>query len=446
MNSTLRLYDSNPANPQRNAALWCVALLFALATFALGCDLMAADWPQWRGPLRDGHAADQSLSSSWEKRSPALKWESESAGVGYSSMSVVDGRMYTMGADEQDCYVICLDSHNGRLIWKTRVARAGTGSDYSRGWGVGPRSTPTIEGNQAFVLSDVGVVAALNRENGELQWKVDLVADHGGSIPKWGYSESVLIDGQRVVVTAGGEKFMVALNRETGELVWNSKGVDAKAHYASTMKGSFDGTDYYVTAAEIGVVGFDCETGEELFENTVTGNGTATIPTPLLIGDDRIYHTSAYGAGNALLQLSRLDGKILADAVYHESRKSMENHHGGVVLVDGTIYGFTRANGGMWMAQDLMSGETLWQEKIRGNKSGSIAYADGRLYCYNDGDGSVILVEPSRQEWKPLGQIRLPRETEIPRDRGAIWAHPVIADQTLFLRDQDLIFAFDIAG
>ncbi|MEM9369373.1 MAG: polyvinylalcohol dehydrogenase, partial [Planctomycetota bacterium] len=138
-------------------------------------------------------------------------------------------------------------------------------------------------------------------------------------------------------------------------------------------------------------------------------------------------------------------GGIEADQVYHLDGKTMMNHHGGVVLIDGVIYGFTKANGGAWMAQELDSGDTLWEERLRPNKSGSIAYADGRLYCYNDKDGSLILVQPSRESWQPRGKLTLPRQTDLPRDRGAIWAHPVIANQTLFIRDQDLIFAYDIA-
>ena len=157
-----------------------------------------------------------------------------------------------------------------------------------------------------------------------------------------------------------------------------------------------------------------------------------------------IYHTSAYGAGNVLLKLTSGNDSIDAEQIYHLDGKTMMNHHGGVVLVDQVIYGFTKANGGTWMAQDLLSGDTLWEEKIRGNKSGSIAYADGRLYCYNDGDGTVLLVEPDRNEFKVMGELTIPKETSIPRDRGAIWAHPVIANQTLFIRDQDLMFAFNI--
>lgn len=401
------------------------------------------DWPQWRGAARDGQAAPQMLAQTWPATGPAVKWDAGNLGRGYSSMSIADGRLFTMGADEQECFAVCLDSQTGKQIWKSKVSRAGVIGDYNTGWGAGPRSTPTVHDDEIYVLSDVGVVAALRKDSGDVLWSVDLVKEYGGQIPKWGYSESVLVDEQRIIVTPGGENFMVGLDRQTGRLLWNSRDYESQSHYVSVMKGNVGGISYYVTASNKGIVAFDTTSGNQLFANPTTGNGIATIPTPILT-ENLIYHTSDYGAGNVLLKLTAGNGSIDAEQVYHLDGKTMMNHHGGVVLVDKVIYGFTKANGGTWMAQDLMSGDTLWEEKIRGNKSGSIAYADGRLYCYNDGDGTVLLVEPDRNEFKTVGKLTLPKETSIPRDRGAIWAHPVIANQTLFIRDQDLMFAFDI--
>ncbi|TWU03485.1 outer membrane protein assembly factor BamB family protein [Neorhodopirellula pilleata] len=421
-----------------------IALLLLFTGMSTGfVNAAETDWPQWRGPQRDGHAAPQLLAQSWPTDGPALKWESSQMGRGYSSMSIVDGRLFTMGADEQNCFAVCLDSQTGKSLWKTNVSRAGANGDYNVGWGAGPRSTPTIDGDQVFVLSDVGTVAVLKKDSGDVLWSVDLVKEYGGQIPKWGYSESILIDGDRVIVCPGGANFMVGLDRQSGRLVWQSRGYDAPSHYVSVIKGNFGGVNYYVTASNKGVVAFDCQNGNKLFENPTTGNDVATIPTPIVTGD-LVYHTSDYGAGNVLLKLTASGNTLRADQVYHLDGKTMMNHHGGVVLVDQVIYGFTKANGGTWMAQDLPSGDTLWEEKLRGNKSGSIAYADGRLYCYNDGDGTVMLVEPSRKGFLNKGTLTLPKQTSIPRDRGAIWAHPVIANQTLFIRDQDLLFAFEI--
>jgi outer membrane protein assembly factor BamB len=402
------------------------------------------DWPQWRGPSRDGHAAPQELLKSWPEGGPELKWSFKDAGHGYSTVAVVDGRTYTLGSDEEHCFALCLSASDGSVAWKTEFSRASVSGDYNQNWGRGPRSTPTVDGDQVFVLSDTGVLASLNKFDGELQWKTDLVADFGGKIPVWGYSESPLVDGNHVVVTPGEANFMVAVDRNSGKNVWNSKGVSAPAQYVSIMKGTIGTTTYYVTASKSGLYAFDSETGEKLFEDHATGNNVAVVPTPILVGD-KLYHTSDYGAGNTLLKLSSEgQGSVSAESIYHLNDKTMRNHHGGVVLVDGTIYGMTKANGGEWMAQDLETGNTLWQEKIGRNRSGSICYADGHLYCYNDKDGTVYLAEAKGDGWSANGNLRLPQETKFPRNKGAIWAHPVIADQTLIIRDQDLIFAFDL--
>ena len=417
-------------------------------TLFFGCGAARAgetDWPQWRGPQRDGKAAPQPLLQSWPEGGPVKKWQLDDAGRGYSSVACVDGRLFTMGSKESKCHAICLDATDGSVIWETQISRAGTSQDYATGWGAGPRSTPTVAGDQVFVLSDLGVIAALDQTDGTVQWSVDLVERHGGNVPRWGYSESVLVDGDRVMVTPGSDEFMIGLDRQSGKKVWQSDGVDAPAHYVSMLKSTVGETAYYVTAAGIGLVAFDCRTGEKLFENPNSGNRIATIPTPIVSGS-LIYHTSNYGAGNVLLKLSGGQQRpVQAEQLYHLTGKTMTNHHGGGVLVDGVIYGFTKVSGGTWMAQDLETGETLWNHRENRNKSGSLCFGDGRLYCYNDRDGTVILVEPNRQAWIPHGKLELPKQTELPRGSGAIWAHPVIADQTLYIRDQELIFAYDIA-
>jgi outer membrane protein assembly factor BamB len=408
------------------------------------------DWPQWRGTNRDGHAAPQKLLQSWPEGGPKMKWEFREAGVGYSAFAIRDGLLYTLGAREDGCYVICVDTAKGEQRWQTKISRPGASEDYAFGWGGGPRSTPTLDGEFVYALSDVGVLACLKADKGESVWSVDFVDKYKSSIPKWGFAESVLIDGDRVVATPGGESFLVGFNKTSGEQTFASKGHAEQAQYVSIMKQTIGETAFYVTASKAGIVAFDAKSGELLFSDNSTGNPTAVIPTPITHGD-LLYHTSDYGAGNALLKLApgaadkpEEAGKVKVEKLYAIKEKSMQNHHGGVVLVDGTIFGASKANGGVWMAQDLQSGKTLWEERIRPNRSGSIAFADGRLYCYNDEDATVMLVEPNKTEFKKVGQLKLPATTKIDRGSGAIWAHPVIADGTLFLRDQELIFAFDI--
>lgn len=421
--------------------LSCILTIVLVAPFAFADE---GDWPQWRGPNRDGHASAEGLMLSWPEGGPELAWSTSLGGTGYSSVSVVGNQIFTMVDDGAGCQVVCLDLSNGKEIWRRKISRSGGDSDYNTQWGNGPRSTPTVDGNQVFALSDVGILAALDKETGEIQWTSSFMSDHGGKIPTWGYSESPLVDNDRVVVTPGGANFMIALDRKTGDLVWSSKGAATGAQYVSVMRGKTGGTSFYVSAGKPGLFAFSAKTGDLVFSDTATGNRIAVIPTPIL-KDDHLYHTSAYGAGNTLLKLSKSGAKITTAPVYSYASKSMENHHGGVVLVDGVIYGFSKTNRGVWMAQDFETGDVLWQKSIKPNRSGSISYADGRLYCYNDKDGTVHLVEPSRQDWIPRGILTIPQETEIPRNKGAIWAHPVIAAGKLFIRDQDQLFAFNVA-
>ncbi|KAA5544376.1 PQQ-binding-like beta-propeller repeat protein [Roseiconus nitratireducens] len=403
-----------------------------------------ADWPQWRGPNRDGHAAPQSLLSEWPSEGPQLKWSAMDLGTGYSAVSVVGDQVFTMGSVDGQAIVFCLSLSDGSQIWQTSIGRAGGDNDYNTGWGNGQRCTPTVDGDQVFALSDIGTVAALDRETGEVQWKTELVADHGGEIPTWGYSESPLVDQDRIIVTPGNANFMIGLDRKTGSKVWGSKGVNAPAQYVSVVKGAVGSTAYYATASKPGLFAFDAASGDKLFADEMTGNKVAVIPTPVIEGNF-LYHTSDYGAGNTLLELTGSSGAIVAESIYALNTKTMGNHHGGVVLVNGVIYGFTKQSGGNWMAQDFKSGETLWMERSRPNRSGSICYADGRLYCYSDKDGTVTLVTPDRSGWVTNGTLTLPSQTEIPRKSGAIWTHPVVANGTLIVRDQDLMFAYDIA-
>jgi outer membrane protein assembly factor BamB len=401
-------------------------------------------WHQWRGPQRDGHAAPQSLLKEWPSGGPKMVWEYKNLGMGFSTCSLAAGRLYTMGARDQACFVVCLDAKTGQLLWEKSIDGVAGDSDYNTGWGVGPRSTPTVVGEHLFALSDLGKLVCLKSTSGDVVWSVDLVKDFGGKVPKWGYSESVLVDGDRVIVMPGGKNFLVGLDAKTGKQVWGSKGIEMSAHYVSAIKSNIGGVDMYITASEKGLLGIDAKSGELLFQNDSTANGTAVIPTPIVSGNI-IYHVSAYGAGNCAVKVKVENGKVDAEQLYHHKTKSMENHHGGVILHDKAIFGFSKTDRGVWMAQDLESGEVLWSQKIGSNTSGSVAFADGMLYCYNDKDGTCYLVEASREGWKAKGELSLPEQTKIERGKGAIWAHPIISDGMLFIRDQDLLFAYAIA-
>jgi outer membrane protein assembly factor BamB len=417
-----------------------------LAAVAVASNLEAGDgdWPQWRGPARDGQAAPQSLLKAWPEGGPKLKWSYKSAGVGYSSASVSNGRLYTIGQRGDDCVALCLDTATGNEQWAQRIDRGTQKGDYLTEWGGGPRSSPTVDGDRVYFLSDLGELACLNTRDGTKVWSINFVKDLGGKIPQWGYSESVLIDGDRVVGTPGGDNFLAAFDKRTGQRLWTTKGFDDGAQYVSIMKTQVGGIPLYVTACKLGLVAFHAETGEHQFTSPKTGNNVAVIPTPIIQGNE-VYHSSAYKAGNTLLKLAAKGGKVEMEQVYHFDKESMENHHGGYVLHDGTIFGFSNALRGVWMAQDWRSGQVLWSKKVGNGRSGSIAMADGLLYCYDDADGVCYLVEPSKEGWREHGQVKLPEQTSTDRGRGAIWAHPIISNQTLYIRDQEWIYSYDIA-
>jgi len=402
------------------------------------------NWTQWRGPNRDGQAAPQSLLKKWPAEGPKLAWSFDKAGIGYSSVTVEGNRLYTLGKRDDQNLLICLDAQKGTELWTASLGKGAASKDYLTGWGDGPRSSATIDGNFVYALSDLGDLGCFQKSDGKKVWATNLVANHGGGVPKWGYSESVLIDGDRLIVTPGGKNFLIGLDKKTGSKVWETD-FSAGAQYVSVIKHVFDGVPVYLTACDQGLVGFHCETGKLLFKNAATGNGVAVIPTPIVSGN-LVYHSSAYKAGNVAVKIVVKNGELEAEQIYHESKESMENHHGGYVLQDGAIIGFTKSLRGAWMAQDLETGKVLWSKKIGETKSGSIASADGLVYCYDDQDGICYLAKASRSGLEEISQVKLPEKTATDRKSGAIWAHPVIAGQKLFIRDQEKIFAFDIAG
>ena len=420
-------------------------LLCSLACLSVATNILAAeqDWPQWRGPNRDGRAAAQNLLPTWPENGPPLAWQFGQTGFGFSSVAIQGGKLFTQGKIDNRIVAICLDAKTGKEIWQKDYADGNSEGKYSTGWGDGPRSTPTIDGNLVYFLSDLGTLACLNAKGGEIVWSVDFVKDFGGAVPTWGYSESVLIDGDKVIASPGGPNFLVGLDKKTGKKVWESK-KGYEAQYVSIVKADFHGVPTYVTASKPGLVGIHAATGEELFSNPKTGNGTAVIPTPIISGN-RIYHSSGYGAGNVALDITKSGDGLDAKEIYHFNRQSMESHHGGYVLDQGTIYGFSKAMRGVWMAQDLATGDVLWNKKLGSTSSGSIAYADGLLYCYDDSEGVCYLAKATKEGWEELGKVTLPSTTVFDRKRGAIWTHPVIADGKLFIRDHEKLFAFNIA-
>lgn len=396
----------------------------------------AEDWSGFRGADRTGRTSETGLLQSWPEGGPSKVWVSRDAGIGYSGFAVVGDRMYTMGADASTEYVIALDAKTGRKVWQTPV-----GQRLKNGWGDGPRSTPSVSGGNVVALGGKGGLICVSAANGAKRWSVELT-ELGGKIPNWGYSESPLIDGDRVIVTPGGPQGTVAAFQLTdGAKIWQSSDMKEFCHYASIVPIEHYGQKQYLQLTMSKVFGLDND-GKLLWQADWPGR-TAVIPTPIYT-DGRVYVTSGYGTGCMLLNITK-DNQV--EEIY--ANKKMKNHHGGVIQLGDVLFGFSDGVG--WACQDLATGDIVWNEKkTRGNEEalgkGAISFADGRFYCLDEQSGMCVLIEATKDGWKNVGKFRLDPQTQQRADKGKVWTHPVIANGKLYLRDQEVVICYDIAG
>lgn len=424
---------------RRTAAVLAVALVADTLT--------AADWPRWRGPNHDGVSTETGLLKAWPKGGPKLVWTADLGGVGYSSPVVAGGRLYITAAEDPDKgqkeYAVAVNVTDGKEVW--RVPLGVGGGDYSGGWGSGPRSTPTIDGDTLYVLGARGDLTALNTADGSAVWAVNLVKDFGGKIPSWGYSDAPLVDGDKLVVTPGGQDGTVlALDKKTGKKVWQSAGLTDGAAYSSLVPTEVGGVRQYVTQTDGAAVGVRASDGKLLWRVAELGRAVAVIPTPV-VHDGDAFFTAGYGAGCQLLKLEP-DGDGTKATVVYTKNKLVANHHGGVVRVGDHLYGHTDS-GGRWVCFDYKKGgdKPVWES--RKLDKGSVVAADGRLYCYGERNGTVALVAATPdEEWQETGRFEIPKKSKFPRKNGLIWTHPVVANGKLYLRDHEHLFCYDVAA
>jgi outer membrane protein assembly factor BamB len=389
----------------------------------------AHDWPQWRGPNRDDVSKETGLLKTWPVGGPKRIWLYEKGGNSYSGPAIVNGKLFTLGTRDNAEVLLALDANTGKELWTARL-----GGVLDNKWGGGPRSTPTVDGDKVFALSGQGDLACVNVADGKIAWTQSMT-ELRGKVPNWGYTESVLVDGDRVVCTPGGSYGAIAaLNKKTGAVLWRSTEFTDGAQYSSIVPAKINGTDTYVQLTMQSIVGVAPQDGKVLWKAPWPGK-TAVIPTPI-VRDNLIYVTSGYGVGCKQIKIGP-DNSV--ETVYEN--KVMKNHHGGVILLGDHIYGHADAG---WTCQDFKTGAEVWNH--RGFNKGALAYADGRLYCVEEGSGTVALVEASPAGWKEHGRFKLDPQTAIRSPQGRIWTHPVISNGKLYLRDQDLIYCYDVKG
>ena len=406
-------------------SLSLIVILVAL-TSSVG---LAGDWAQWWGPNRDGCSSETGLLKAWPEGGPKLLWRANGLGAGFSTVAITGERIYTTGEEGGSCYVHALALDGGKPLWSTKIGKSG-----APGWGgfTGPRGTPTIDGDLLFVIGQFGELVCLKTADGALVWQKHLTEDFGGELPEWGYSESILVDGDQIVCTPGGDQgAIVALNKRTGKLLWQTKDFTDPAHYSSLVCAEIAGIKQYVQLTAESVVGVGTD-GTLLWRARRRGR-TAVIPTPV-VQDNKVYVTSGYNAGSNLFEITAAGGKLQARQVYAE--RSISNHHGGALRVGDYVYGYCDRRG--WTCQEFATGQVKWAEKGQIGK-GSLTYADGRLYLRAEDDGVVGLIEATPAGYKETGRFVQP-------DFGKpkTWPHPVISGKKLYLRDQDNLFCYDI--
>jgi outer membrane protein assembly factor BamB len=400
----------------------CLVLVAASAA-------VANDWTGWRGPNREDISHESDTLKKWPDDGPKLLWLFQDAGVGYSGFAIVGETLYTMGSRNDVETLIALNAVDGKEKWATPI-----GPRLENNWGDGPRDTPTVDGDRVYALSAPGELVCCQTSDGSILWKASLTADFGGQVPNWGYTESVLVDENKVICTPGGEKgTLLALDKMTGAPIWQTKGLTDTAHYSSVIVVVDHGRREYIQLLEKQLVGVDAATGEVLWTTPWSGK-TAVIPTPIY-RDGYVYITSGYGAGCKMIQLK--DGKPV---IVYENHH-MKNHHGGVVLVGDYLYGYSDGVG--WLCQDFKTGEKVWSDKESLGK-GSLTCVDGMLYLMSEDTGEVVLIEASPGGWKEHGRFTLEPKTKLRKPAGKIWTHPVVANGRLYLRDQELVFCFDV--
>jgi len=439
-------------------------ILTPVVLMVVACSSLAADWPQWRGQNRDGKSPDTGLLKQWPNDGPPLAWKIDKLGGGYTAPSIVDGRVFGMSNRGEDEVVWALSETDGKELWVTRLGpafaqRASQGKE-------GPACTPTVDGERLYVEGLGGNVACLQVKDGKIIWQISMTEEFGGRIPRWSYRESPLVDGDKVICTPGGEDaIVVALNKLTGETVWKSKlpdspageseapggsrggsgrggfgGGSGGAAYSSAIAFDFDGVRQYVQLTSKALISVAASDGKFFWQYDKPANRFGIICATPIYHDGMVFASSAYGAGGGLVKLSKdANGGVKAEEVY--STTEMQNHHGGMILLDGYLYGASGGNeGGALLCLDFKTGKIMWDQRdsVGRRAKGSVALADGRLY-YRMESGTMLLIEPSPKQYIERGRFEQPD-----RSRAPAWSYPVIANGKLYIRDQDLLFCYDV--
>jgi outer membrane protein assembly factor BamB len=405
--------------------------LIVAAAAGLQLFVAAEDWPRWRGTDFSDHCRETGLLKSWPADGPKKAWVNYDVGLGYSSYSIVNGTLYTMGLRGESEVLIAISVADGAELWSAEVGRR-----LKNNWGDGPRSTPTVDGNRVYAMAGLGDLHCVDAQSGKTIWKASM-AKLGGKKPGWGFCESVLVDDGKVICTPGGRQgAMAALDKNTGRVVWQSKEWTDGAQYSSVVPATIHGRKQYVQLTQKSLVGIDAKKGSVIWKSEWQGR-TAVIPTPIVKGNE-VYIASGYGVGCKKVRIGT-DGSVKDVWV----NKVMKNHHGGVILLGDHLYGYSDGPG--WICQSWDTGEEVWAEK-KALRKGAIYYADGKFILLDETSGRLALIEASSKGWNEISRFKMDPQTKRRNPKGKVWTHVVISDGRMYVRDQDVLIAYDVKG
>lgn len=390
----------------------------------------ATDWPQWRGPNRDGKSPSTGLLQQWPAGGPEVVWNVTGLGEGYSTPAVSDGVVYLMGTNDDSEYVYALDAATGNRLWESRVGSIADGGGFR-----GPRGTPTVDGDNLFAVGSDGTLVCIRRSDGAPVWQKNFKSDFGGQHGHWAYTESPLVDGDKLICTPGGSRnSLVALRKANGDQLWGSAVGSvtndgyAQAAYASPIAATIGGVPQYVAFLNGGVVGVAAKDGKPLWHYDAPANTTANCSTPV-VQDDAVFAASGYGTGGGKANILRRGNNWNVNESYFQSK--MQNHHGGFVLHNGFIYG---TNDSALLCIDWNTGDVQWQDRSVGK--GSVSFADGHLYVRGE-KGEIALVEATPDGYREKGRFE-----QSDRSGKNAWPHPVIAGKRLYIHDHGRLLCY----
>ncbi len=409
---------------RRSRCGWTALALTLGLTAGTGAQTTPGDWPQWRGPDRSGVSRETGLLQAWPAGGPALVWSAANLGAGYGSIAVSGDRIFVQGLVNGQSVVSALARGDGKSVWSKAIGRGGSNEQ-----GSGPRGTPTVDGDRLYVLTEMGDLACL-KHDGSLVWQRNILKEFGASNIPWLISESPLIDGDHVIVSPGGRGAgMVALDKLTGRTVWTTKELSDEAGYASPIVADIANVRAIMTFTAEAAVGVRASDGKLMWRFPQVANNTANIATPVF-ADGKVFYSSNYGTGGMLLGLQAENGSVLAKEIYFT--REMQNHHGGVVAVNGYLYGYNNA---ILTCLEFATGKMMWRHRSVGK--GSLVAADGHLYVLGE-NNTVGLVEATSAGYREKGRFDI-------RDQGApSWANPVVSGGRLYLRNQGTLAVYDV--